>query len=251
MRTLVKTPKEIIAIRQSGKILANILSKLEKLTLPGITTKELDMVARNELEKYGAKAAFLGYNGFPASICISINNEVVHGIPSDRVIQTGDLVGLDFGVLYDGMITDSAITVPVGKISSDAQRLLDYTNNALTAGIATIKDGVKVGDIGAAIDKELSLGRLKVIESLGGHGVGHVVHEDPIILNFGRPGTGDKLVAGMTIALEPIASLSTHEVELAKDNWTYMTVDNSLSAQFEHTILITESGSEVLTERAL
>lgn len=147
------------------------------------------------------------------------------------------------------MITDSAVTVPVGKISSDAQRLLDYTNNALTAGItATIKDGVKVGDIGAAIEKELSLGRLKVIESLGGHGVGHIVHEDPIILNFGRSGTGDKLVVGMTIALEPIASLSTHEVELAKDNWTYMTVDNSLSAQFEHTILITESGSEVLTE---
>ncbi len=251
MKTQIKTPKEIIAIRQSGKILAEILTVLEKSTVAGITTKELDDIAATELSKRGAKAAFLNYNGFPANICISVNNEVVHGIPSTTVVREGDLVGLDFGVIYDGMITDSAITVPVGKISSNAERLLKYTKSALYAGIDVLRSGVRVGDIGAAIENELKRGNLKVIESLGGHGVGHRVHEEPIILNFGSAGSGEVLLAGMTIALEPIASLSTHSVNLASDGWTYMTVDGSLSSQFEHTILITEDGSEILTERAL
>ena len=248
MKTQIKTASEIVAIRKSGQILAEILDILAVSTVAGITTGEIDKLAEQELEKRGAKPAFKGYDGFPASICISINDEIVHGIPSGRVVKDGDLVGLDFGVLYDGMITDSAVTVPVGKISKDAEKLLEYTELALESGIAVLKDGVKVGDIGAAIENTLIKGGLKVIETLGGHGVGHKVHEEPYIANFGTAGTGETLRAGMTIALEPIASLGTHDADLADDDWTYVTRDHSLSAQFEHTLLITKDGSEILTK---
>lgn len=247
MKTQVKTAVEIANMRTSGQILAEILHIVAAATVPGVTTKQLDEIAARELKNRGAKAAFLGYQGFPASICISVNDEIVHGIPGQRVIKEGDLVGLDFGVSYEGMITDSAVTVAVGEITKNAQRLLDYVQRALSAGIGVLKDGVRVGDIGAAIEEQLVAGNLKVIESLGGHGVGHIVHEDPIILNFGTKGTGEVLKAGMTIALEPIASLGTHDAELAQDGWTYLTEDGSLSAQFEHTILITQDGAEILT----
>jgi methionyl aminopeptidase len=247
MKTQVKTPEEITNMRKSGQILGQILQIVAKATVAGITTKELDDIAASELKKRNATAAFLGYNDFPASICISINNGIVHGIPNDTVVKDGDLVGLDFGVTYNGMITDSAVTVAVGEVGADAKRLLKYTNQALSAAIATLKDGVRVGTIGAAIENELEKGNLQVIDTLGGHGVGHVVHEDPFIANFGTAGTGEALKAGMTIALEPIASLSTHDTFLADDGWTYMTQDGSLSAQFEHTILITQDGAEILT----
>jgi methionyl aminopeptidase len=248
VKTRVKTPEEIISIRKSGQILAEILAILADATKPGITTQQIDNLAVKELKARSAKAAFLGYSGFPASICISVNDEIVHGIPSSRVIKEGDLVGLDFGVTYEGMITDSAVTVPVGKISDEAKNLLDYTQRALLAGISVIKDGVRVGDISHAIGATLEEGGLKVIETLGGHGVGHQVHEEPYISNFGKKGSGEVLHAGMTIALEPIASLGTYETHLAKDDWTYLTSDKSLSAQFEHTILITKNGSEILTK---
>jgi methionyl aminopeptidase len=247
MKTLIKTPEEIANMRLSGQILGEILQTVAAATIPGITTESLDKMAAAELSKRGAKAAFLGYNGFPANICISVNNEIVHGIPGPRVIEEGDLVGLDFGVNYNGMITDSAVTIAVGKVSADAKHLLQYTNQALSAGIAALHDGVRVGSIGAAIETELEKGGLKVIETLGGHGVGHKVHEDPFIANFGTAGTGETLKAGMTIALEPIASLGTHDTHLASDGWTYVTDDGSLSAQFEHTILITQDGAEILT----
>ena len=248
MKTRVKTPEEIISIRKSGQILAEILAILADATKAGITTQQIDDLAVKELKARSAKAAFLGYGDFPASICISLNDEIVHGIPSSRVIEEGDLVGLDFGVTIEGMITDSAVTVPVGKISDEAKNLLDYTKRALNAGIAVIKDGVRVGDISHAIGTTLEEGGLKVIETLGGHGVGHQVHEEPYISNFGKKGSGEILHAGMTIALEPIASLGTHDTYLAKDDWTYLTSDKSLSAQFEHTILITKNGSEILTK---
>ncbi len=247
MKTQIKTDNEIKSIRESGQILSNILNYLARETVAGVTTQYIDELAAKELKKNGATAAFLGYDGFPANICISVNDEIVHGIPSSRVIKEGDLVGLDFGVKYQGMITDSAVTVAVGEISKPAQRLLDYTKRALDAGIDCLKDGVKVGSIGYAINNQLQAGNLKVIETLGGHGVGHKVHEDPIILNFGNEGQGETLRAGMTIALEPIASLSTHDAYLDSDGWTYKTADGSLSAQFEHTILITQDGSEILT----
>ncbi len=247
MKTQIKTPEEIENMRQSGRILAEILQIVADATQPGVTTAQLDGLAAEELKKRKAKAAFLGYNGFPASICISINNEIVHGIPGEKVVQDGDLVGLDFGVEFNGMITDSAVTVPVGKVSPAAQKLLTFTQKALTDAIGILKDGVRVGSIGAQIEATLEEGGLKVIDVLGGHGVGHTVHEDPFIANFGTKGTGQALKAGMTIALEPIASLSTHETHLADDSWTYVTEDGSLSAQFEHTILITEDGAEILT----
>lgn len=247
MKTQIKTPEEIENMRHSGRILGEILQIVAAATKPGVTTAQLDAIAAEELKKRQANAAFLGYNGFPASICISVNNEIVHGIPGSRVVQEGDLVGLDFGVEYKGMITDSAVTVAVGEISPVAKKLLTYTQKALNDAIAILKDGVRVGSIGAQIEATLEEGGLKVIDALGGHGVGHTVHEDPFIANFGTKGTGQALKAGMTIALEPIASLSTHETYLAEDGWTYVTEDDSLSAQFEHTILITENGAEILT----
>ena len=189
MRTQVKTEEEIVNMRISGKILHEILDMLSEQSLPGMTTKKLDEIAVSELKKRSAKAAFLGYDGFPASICISVNDEIVHGIPSDRALVSGDIVGLDFGVDYMGMITDSAVTVAVGEIDNNQKRLLEYTKKALYSAIDVIKDGVRVGDIGETIDKQLRAGQLKVIKSLGGHGVGHKVHEDPIILNFGHSGT--------------------------------------------------------------
>lgn len=247
MKTKIKTQTEIKNMRESGKILASILTHLQELLQPGITTKYLDEIAAQKLKTYSAKAAFLGYNNFPAHICISINDEIVHGIPSNKEIEKGDLVGLDFGVNYEGMITDSAVTVGVGKISKPAERLLKFTKRALDAGINSLHDGVRVGDIGDAINRQLIEGNLFVIKSLGGHGVGHKVHEDPIILNFGNSGAGEVLREGMTIALEPIASLGTHQAYLSSDGWTYKTIDKSLSAQFEHTILITKNGAEILT----
>lgn len=247
MKTQIKTPEEIENMRISGRYLAEILQIVAEATVPGVSTQELDDIAAAELKKRSVEAAFLGYNNFPASICISVNDEIVHGLPGSRIIQEGDLVGLDFGVNYKGMITDSAVTVGVGNISDDAKRLLRYTQQSLNAAIATLKDGVRVGTIGAAIEDELKKGGLKVIDTLGGHGVGHLVHEDPFIANFGNSGTGEALKAGMTIALEPIASLTTHDTFLAEDGWTYMSEDGSLSAQFEHTVLITQDGAEILT----
>ncbi len=247
MKTQVKTPEEITNMRQSGRILAEILQIVADATQPGVTTAQLDAIAGDELRKRGAKAAFLWYNDFPANICISINNEIVHGIPGDKTVQDGDLVGLDFGVQYNGMITDSAVTVAVGEVNAAAKNLLTYTQKALSDAIGILKDGVRVGSIGAQIETTLQEGGLKVIDVLGGHGVGHTVHEDPFIANFGTKGTGQALKAGMTIALEPIASISTHETHLADDGWTYVTEDGSLSAQFEHTILITQDGAEILT----
>ena len=245
----VLTPDEIAHMRTSGKITANILTALESEVRPGITTKYLDDIARKMTEEAGALPAFLGYQGFPAAICISVNDEIVHGIPSERVIAEGDLVGLDFGVAYRGMITDSAITVPVGKISSSAQNLLTGTQRALDDAVNMISDGVRTSEIGQTIEKAFRRHGLKVIHNLTGHGVGHKVHEDPIIPNHGFAGGGSVLHAGQTVAIEPIASLGTHEMFVDRDGWTCMTDDGSLSAQFEHTILITKSGSEVLTSR--
>lgn len=248
MKTRIKSPTEIEAMRVSGRYLAEILHILQDQIKPGMTTKDLDDIAAIELKKRSAQPAFLGYNGFPANICISVNDEIVHGIPSTRVIQSGDIVCMDFGVLYDGMITDSAVTVPVGEVSPQTNHLLKTTKTALYNAIDILRDGVRVGDIGAEIGKTITEGGLKVIYDLGGHGVGHKVHEDPMILNFGTKGNGAVLRAGMTIALEPIASIGTHNMYLKDDGWTYTTDDKSLSAQFEHTILITRDGSEILTK---
>jgi len=249
MLTSVKTASEIEAMRRSGKILATVLQHLKNEVKVGMTTKELADIAAVELKKLGGKPAFLGYNGFPDVLCTSINDEVVHGIPSkNRVINSGDILSLDFGVVYDGMITDGAISLIVGDpISNQDVDLVKYTEQSLLAGIQTLRDGVRTGDIGAAIEKELNTHHYGIVRDLVGHGVGHKLHEDPNIPNYGRPNTGVRLKKHMTIAIEPMSTLGTDRVFIADDDWTVMTWDSSRSAHFEHTVLILENDAEILT----
>lgn len=247
MFTKIKTPQELADMRVSGQMLATVLQHLKTELAVGMTTKDLADIAAIELEKLGGKPAFLGYNGFPDVICISVNNEVVHGIPGKEVVQDGDLVSLDFGVNYNAMITDAAITVVAGESSGAKRRLLKGTEEALQAGISVVKDGVKTGDIGAAIEKVMLQYGFGIVRDLVGHGVGHRVHEEPDIPNYGMAGTGKKLSAGMTIAIEPMSTLGGERVVMDSDGWTIKTYDNSLSAHFEHTILILEDSAEILT----
>ncbi len=249
-----KTPDEIRDIRESGKILATILKQVCESCVVGITTFELAEIASIELKSVGAKAPFLNYGGgrgvppFPSVICISVNDEVVHGIPSIRRIDNGDVVGLDFGVDYNGMVTDSAVTIGVGKVSNEAKRLMKATREALDAGINQVRDGARVGDISAAVEMRLKKDRLGIVEELAGHGVGHSLHEEPWIPNFGRAGSGAKLRSGMTIAIEPMATLGSKDVMWHRDGWTISTLDSTLAAHFEHTVLVTDEGFEVLTK---
>jgi methionyl aminopeptidase len=249
MVTKVKTNAEIKAMRESGRMLATVLQLLRQHVLPGVTTKELADIAARELQALGGKPAFLGYQGFPDVLCISVNQEVVHGIPStERVVQTGDIVSLDFGVIYQGMTTDGAISVIAGKPKNVRHSdLLKYTEQSMHAGIEQLHDQVRVGDIGAAVQAELDAHNYGIVRDLVGHGVGHHLHEDPNIPNYGREHTGPFLRAGMTIAIEPMATLGTDRVYVAQDGWTILTADNSWAAHFEHTILITEDGYEILT----
>ena len=247
MMNQVKTDSEVVAIRESGHMLAAVLRHLERYVAPGISTGELDRLAAVELRRLGGKPAFLGYEGFPATICISVNEEIVHGIPGKRILTNGDIVGLDFGVTYNGMITDGAVTVPVGTASDDAIRLMTASREALEKGIAKVREGARIGDISHAVEVRLRRDGLGVVEDMCGHGVGHEVHEDPLILNYGSKGQGMRLKAGMTIAIEPMATLGTHEVELAADHWTICTADGSLASQHEHTVLVLSDGFEILT----
>jgi len=248
MITQVKTSEEIVNMRISGRMTAEILDLLSRNIAVGMTTQELDEMVQVKLKQQGSSAAFLNYNGFPATICISINQEAVHGIPSaDRIIEDGDVVGLDFGVSYKGMITDSAVTIQVGKTDPKTQTFLKTVQRALFEAIDTVEPGVRVGDIGAAAQRVIERGGYQVVKTLTGHGVGHRVHEDPSIPNYGIAGTGMALKEGMTIAIEPIASLTSDDVVLEDDGWTYSSADGSLAAQFEHTVLITSDGVEILT----
>lgn len=246
VKSWVRTPAEIASIRKSGQILTKVLDKLVEATKAGVTSNQLDQIARKETERLGGKPAFLGYQGFPATVCVSVNNAIVHAIPNDRPFKEGDLIGIDYGVSYEGMITDAARTISLGKPSRDAKALLEGCYSALQKALDTIKDGVRVGDVSFAIEQELKNHGLKAIYSLTGHGVGKQLHEDPIIPNYGSAGKGEVLKDGMTIAIEPIASIGTHDLYLADDGWTYMTRDGSISAQFENTILVTKDSCEVI-----
>lgn len=249
MWTKVKTDKEIADMRTSGNMLAAVLDHLTKELVVGMSTKDLANLAAVELKRLGGKPAFLGYQGFPDVICISLNDEVVHGIPrKDRIIKDGDIVSLDFGVNYNGMITDSAKTVVAGTSKSKAiDQLISFTESAMYQGIDQLKDGVKVGDIANAIQNVLEKQHYGIVRDLVGHGVGHELHEDPNIPNYGRAGSGPKLEAGMTIAIEPMATLGGDHVTMDDDHWTIRTRDGSLAAHFEHTILITQDSYEILT----
>jgi methionyl aminopeptidase len=249
MVTQVKTASEIQAMRDSGRMLATVLQILKSEVQVGMSTQDLADRAALELKALGGKPSFLGYQGFPDVICISLNQEVVHGIPSkDRIIKDGDLIGLDFGVTYKGMITDSAISMIVGKPKQKGYvDLVKNTEAALMVGINAVHDQVRTGDIGHAIEKFLKHHRYGIVRDLVGHGVGHELHEDPNIPNYGRANSGPWLSAGMTIAIEPMVTLGTDRVVQADDGWTILTADNSWAAHFEHTILITEDGAEILT----
>ena len=247
MKITLKNSSEIAAMRRAGQVVAQALDHLAARLKPGIKSTELDEWAGDFIAQSGAAPAFKGYNGFPANICVSINDQVVHGLPGEQAIAEGDLVGLDLGAAWKGMIADGAVTVAVGEISPPAAKLLRGTQEALAAGIGAARPGNRVGDISAAVEAVLRSYHLGVIEDLSGHGVGHRLHEPPSVPNFGRAGIGPKLQAGMTIAIEPMATLGSKEVQLAADGNTIVTADGSLSAQFEHTVLITEGEAEILT----
>lgn len=250
-----KNADEIEAIRKSGSMLRRVLELIEHSLKPGLTGIEIDMMARQELKKMGGKPAFLGVPAgpgvpdFPASICISVNDAVVHGIPNDTPFKEGDIVGFDFGVTYRGMITDAARTFIVGGKAKSKQdeALVNNTKRSLDEGINVIKNGVRTGDIGAAVQKVLDENGLGIVRELVGHGVGHELHEAPEIPNYGFKGMGSVLKTGMTIAVEPMATLGDWRVVVDPDGWTIRTRDGSKSAHFEDTLLVTEDGVEILT----
>lgn len=248
MMTRVKTPAEVQAMREGGAMLAKVLSEVSKHIKPGETTQSLADIARQEIAGLGAKPAFLGYYGFPDVLCVSVNDEVVHGIPSkNRVIKDGDIVSCDFGVLHKGLITDAAVSVIAGKANPKDARLVATTKKALEAAINAVQDGVRTGTIGAAAEAVLKKEQFGIVRDYVGHGVGHELHEEPNIPNFGIKHQGPMLAAGMTVAIEPMATGGTHEVFVDGDQWTVKTKDGSRAAHFEHTILITEDGAEILT----
>jgi methionyl aminopeptidase len=251
MKTRVKTVGEIGAMRQSGRMLATVLTVVTQHVVPGISTKQLANVAAAELKSLGGKPAFLGYHGFPDVICISLNDEIVHGIPSPtRYLQEGDILSLDFGVSYQGMLTDSALSVIVGKPKTPAhQQLLDVTQQSLVAGMQSVRGGVRVGDISAAVEAVLTPGHYGIPRDLVGHGIGAELWEEPNIPNYGSAHTGPVLATNMTIAIEPMVTLGTHRITVDEDGWTIRTADGSLAAHFEHTVLILDDGAEILTQR--
>lgn len=234
-------------MRRGGKILAEILAMLKTKVRPGITTKELDTYAEEMMKKAGVLPSFKGYHGYPAVLCASVNEEIVHSIPGARTLHEGDIIGLDCGVVVDGMHTDSAITVGVGKISDENARLIRVTERALAMAINMIKPGVTVGDIGNVIQKYVEGQNFSIVHELTGHGVGHKLHEDPFIPNFGKPGHGVAMKPGMTVAIEPIVTAGERFTKTLDDKWTIITKDGSWSAHFEHSLVITPKGCEILT----
>jgi methionyl aminopeptidase len=244
----VKSKDELATMRQAGAVVADILVLLSGLIKPGMTTGEIDKIAREELKKRGAKPAFLNYHGFPGVICLSINHEVVHGIPSDkRKVAEGDIIGVDFGCVIDRFYGDSAVTIGVGKISAEAAKLIRVTRESLMKGIEAVKAGARIGDIGAAVQAHAEAEGYGVVREFVGHGIGRALHEEPPIPNYGKAGTGPRLKTGMTIAIEPMINLGTADVETLGDGWTAVTKDRKLSAHFEHTVAVTETGFDILT----
>jgi methionyl aminopeptidase len=244
----IKSQDDIALMREAGRIVCEILDELEKAVAPGVSTWELDALAEKLIYEKGAKPAFKGYLGFPCCLCASINDEILHGIPSKkRKLSAGDLMKLDFGVVYRGFYGDSARTVPVGKVSREAQALIDATRQALQKGIAATLVGNRIGDIGHAVQSYAEARGYSVVRDFTGHGIGRKLHEKPEVPNYGSPGTGMKLRPGMVLAIEPMVNMGTYEAALLDDDWTAVTADHKLSAHFEHTVLITDRGPEVLT----
>ncbi len=246
---ILKSPEEIKKMRQSCRMVAKVLEELKTYIKEGLTTKQIEQFIENLIIKMGGIPAFKGYRGYPASACISINEQVVHGIPSEKVfVKEGDIVSVDVGVLYESFYGDAAYTYPVGKISDEAQRLLKVTEEALYKGIAEARVGNRIGDISSAIQRHVESNGFSVVRAFVGHGIGRSLHEEPQIPNFGTKGVGPKLKKGMTLAIEPMVNAGTYGVKILSDGWTTVTEDGSLSAHFEHTIAVTDNEPEILTK---
>ncbi|MBU1148627.1 type I methionyl aminopeptidase [Patescibacteria group bacterium] len=244
----LKTPKEIAIIKKGGKILSDCLYRVADQVRPGVSTKQLDQIAQEAIKKAGAEPSFLGHENFPAAICVSVNEELVHGLPSlDKIIKNGDIVSLDLGVKYKKLFTDMAITIAVGKVPQKTSELIAVTRQSLVEAVKVIKPGVHLGDVSAAIQQYVEAQGMSVVRSLVGHGVGRKVHEEPRIPNFGEAGNGLILQEGMCLAIEPMVNLGNHLVEVKEDGWTYQSVDKSLTAHFEKTIAVTKTGHQILT----
>lgn len=246
---MIKSGEEIELLKIAGQIVGDTHNYLKQFIKPGITTKELDKLAYDYIISRDATPSFLNYEGYPASICTSVNEEVVHGIPSDRVLQEGDIISIDIGACYKGYHGDSAWSYPVGNISEEKKYLLEHTEKSLYEGLSVIKPGMKIGDIGYAIEQYALKHKLGVVKELVGHGVGKHLHESPDVPNYGRKNTGMTLRKGMVIAVEPMLNLGTADIYILDDDWTIITADDKPSAHFEHTIVVTKDGYEILTKR--
>lgn len=244
----VKSKHELDLMRASGKVTAAVLKLMTEIVKPGVSTYDLDAAAEKTIRSFGATPCFLGYAGFPGSICASVNEEVVHGIPKkDRILKSGDIISIDTGARLDGFCSDAAITLGVGKVSDEAQRLMDITRKSLYKAIGLVKPGARLGDIGHAVETFAELHNMGVVRDYCGHGIGRNMHEEPSIPNFGKPGTGPVLEEGMVLAIEPMITAGTYRVRQLSDGWTVVTRDGSLAAHFEHTVAVTANGSELFT----
>jgi len=248
----LKSPREIEIMRRANVIVAEVLQELKRRVAPGVTTLDLDAVAEQMTLKKHAIPAFKGYNVggriYPRCLCASINDEIVHGIPSNRALREGDIIGLDYGVIFEGFYGDSAVTVGVGKVSDEAQRLMDVTEQSLYKGIEQLRDGRRLGDLGAAVQRFAESAGFSVVRAFVGHGIGKRLHEEPPVPNYGEPERGLRLKEGMVLAIEPMVNAGGYEVEIKDDGWTAVTKDGSLAAHFEHSVAITKDGPFILSQ---
>jgi len=245
----LKSASELETMRQSSRIVAAVLAELEPLIRPGIRTRDLDLYAEKRTRELGAVPAFKGYRGYPASVCISVNEEVIHGIPSGRILQDGDIVSLDFGVLYEGFYSDSALTAPVGRVPAEAQRLIAAAERSFFKGLEQMREGARLSDVSAAIQRSVEDEGFSVIRQFVGHGIGRARHEEPQGPHFGAPGRGPKIKPGRPLAIEPMIAAGGPEGEVLEDGWTAVTRDRRLAAHYEHTVAMTENGPEILSAR--
>jgi methionyl aminopeptidase len=248
----LKSAREIEIMKRANLIVAEVLQELKRRVAPGVTTLDLDAIAEEMTLKKDAIPAFKGYNVagriYPRCLCASVNDEIVHGIPSNRLLREGDIIGLDYGVIYEGFYGDSAITVGVGKVSAQAQRLMDVTEQSLYKGIEQLHDGKRLGDLGSVVQKIAEDAGFSVVRAFVGHGIGKKLHEEPPVPNYGEPDRGLRLKEGMVLAIEPMVNAGSHEVEIKEDGWTAVTKDGSLAAHFEHSVAITKSGPVILSQ---
>ena len=242
-----RSKSEIAKLRRVNQLVATILAELRRMVVPGVTTQEIDALAEAQVRAAGAEPAFKGYHGYPATVCVSVNEQVVHGIPSSRKLIEGDLLSIDMGAKLDGFFGDCAVTVPVGSVGPDAEKLLRVTNEALFLGIDAVRPGARVSDIGAAVQAHVEANGFSVVREFVGHGIGTSLHEEPQIANYGPGGRGPRLAEGMVLAIEPMVNVGDAAVKVLADGWTAVTRDSSLSAHFEHTVVVTGDGCEILT----